>query len=123
MATLRCLYAEMLRNKRVTMTVASVRTAPTLLYCNGKESSAWDVIFTEKDKAGATLYIQIPKPNSEGKSTSLLRQYIMVTGGEPDESHAGAKLTLHPVKSRKATTGQALRIALPDDAGGNQEAK
>lgn len=113
---LRCLYAEDLKNKQVTMTIAAVRDTPKggRLFCHNEESKAWDVAFTGKDKEGKTLYIQIPCPNAFGKKTTLLRQYVMACGGDPQDGHTTQKITLYPVATKKSTTGQAIRIAIPE---------
>lgn len=113
---LRCMYAEMLNHKKVTLKVASVRDAPELLYCSGQSTGAWDVIFTQKDKEGRTLYVQIPMQNKHGKSTAILRQYIMVMGAEPSEKDVGKDITLYTIDSKKSVTGQAIRIAIPEQA-------
>ena len=111
---LRCLYAESISGKRVTLKVASVRNAPTPLYCNGTASQAWDILFEQKGKDGATLYIQIPHPNKDGKSTALLRQYMMATGSEPSDASVGKEVILYTVPSKKSVTGEAIRIAIPE---------
>ena len=87
----RCVYAEDLNNKQVTVTVGAVRDTPkgAVLFCAGVESEAWDVAFADKGKDGKTPYIQIPKPNAYGKKTGLLRQYVVAMGSTPDAAHVG----------------------------------
>ena len=113
---LRCLYAEDLHNKRVAVTVGGVRDTPkgARLFCQSGESEAWDVAFSIHDSEGKTPYIQIPKPNGFGKRTTLLRQFVMATGGDPSANSVGHKVTLYPVESKKSQTGQAIRIAVPE---------
>jgi hypothetical protein len=113
---LRCLYAEDLGTKRVRVTIGGVRDTPkgARLFCHNEESEAWDVAFTERDKDGKTPYIQIPAPNQWGKRSGLLRQYVMATGGDPSNGHAGKAIMLYPVESKKSTTGKAIRIAVPE---------
>jgi len=111
---LRCMYAEDLKSKRVKMTVERVRKAPKQLYCNGQSTGAWDVIFKQKDKEGSTMYIQLPRPDSDGKRTAILRQFVMATGGDPSDESIGKDLTLYPIESKKSVTGQAMRIAIPE---------
>lgn len=113
---LRCLYAEMLKNNRVTLTVAAVRNAPERLFCPGKRDSsgAWDIGFAEKDKEGHTLYMQIPSPGADGKACGLLRTWRAATGGDPSAESIGQKVTLLPVESKRSATGQAIRIAIPE---------
>ena len=114
---LRCLYAEDLHNNRVTMTIGAVRSTPNgaKLFCQTGESEAWDIAFDKPDKEGRTCYIQIPKPNNFGKKTGLLRGYVLACGTDPDGSHAGKAITLYPVASKKSATGQAIRIAVPEN--------
>ena len=111
---LRCLYAEDLKGKRLTVTISAVRDTPegARLFCHNESSEAWDVAFAQKDKEGRTTYIQIPKPNKEfGKRTGLLRLYVMVCGGDPSDEHAGKKIVLYPIASKKSATGEAIRVA------------
>jgi hypothetical protein len=98
------------------MTIAGVRETPkgARLFCHNEESKAWDVAFATKDKEGRTPYIQIPCPNTFGKRTAMLRQYVMACGGDPEDGHAGKKIVLYPVDSKKSQTGQAIRIAIPE---------
>ena len=114
---LRCIYAEDLKNKRINRTIGGVRDTPkgARLFSKAGESEAWDVAFTECDKEGRTTYIQIPKPNQYGKKTGFLRGYNLATGGDPDESHVGKTIVLYPVASQKSETGQAIRIAVPEN--------
>ena len=107
---LRCLYAEMLGGKALTLTIKTVRDAPKALYCNGNNTQAWDVICEQKDKDGNNLYIQLPHMDDDGKQTTILRQFIKATGGLPSETSAGKQLTLYSVSSKKAAAGEALRI-------------
>ena len=113
---LRCLYAEDLHNKRVTLTIAAVRDTPAgaRMFCHGDESKSWDVAFAERGKDGATPYLQMPCPNQYGKRSGLLRGYTAATGSDPAPAHVGTKVTLYPVKSTKSATGQAIRIAVPE---------
>jgi hypothetical protein len=115
---LRCLYAEDLKGKRVTLTIGGVRETPkgARLFCQTGESEAWDIAFTQNDKDGRTLYIQMPKPNGFGKKTGLLRLYNLACGDDPVVAHAGKSIVLYPVASKKSTTGQAIRIAIPEHA-------
>jgi hypothetical protein len=113
---LRCLYAEDLHNKRITLTIGGVRETPkgARLFCQTGESEAWDIAFDKPDKEGRTPYVQIPKPNEFGKKTGLLRGYSLACGDDPDPAHVGKAITLYPVKSQKSATGQAIRIAMPE---------
>ena len=113
---LRCLYAEDLKNKKVTLEIAGVRNTPdgAKLFCQSGESDAWDIAFSRPDKEGRTPYIQIPKPNNYGKKTGLLRGYVLACGDDPSPEHVGKSITLYPVASKKSATGQASRIAVPE---------
>jgi len=55
-ATRRCLYAEMLQGKSLTLTIDTVEDAQAVLYCQAGERQAWDVVFTKKDKEGRQLF-------------------------------------------------------------------
>ena len=113
---LRCLYAEDLKNSRVPVVVGGIRETPkdARLFCHNTSTGAWDVAFATPDKEGRTPYIQIPVPNEFGKRTALLRQYVQAAGGDPDPSQVGTEITLYPVESKKSVTGQAIRIAIPE---------
>ena len=115
---LRCLYAEDLKGKRITMTIGGVRETPkgAKLFCHNEESEAWDVAFAMRDKDGKTPYVQSPQPNAYGKRTTLLRQFVMATAGDPCAESVGKSVTLYPVESKKSTTGKAIRIAVPEHA-------
>jgi len=117
-SNLRCLYAEDLRGARWPLVIGGVRETPkgARLFCHNEESEAWDIAFGQPDKEGRTPYIQIPTRNKYGKSTTLLRQYVMATGSEPCAEHVGNKIVLYPVESKKSTTGKAIRIAVPESA-------
>ena len=113
---IRCLYAEDLKNKRVTLTIKTIRDTPegARLFCRNETSCAWDIQFQETDKDGRSMYIQIPTGNTFGKRTTLLRQYVMACGGDPSQEHCGRKITLYPIASKKSATSQAIRIAVPE---------
>jgi len=110
---LRCLYAEDLKGRKITLTIGGVRETPkgARLFCQTGESEAWDVAFDTPDRNGMTPYIQIPKPNAYGKASGILRTYRAAAGGDPSESQVGTKIVLVAVASKKATTGEAIRIA------------
>jgi hypothetical protein len=107
-----CLYGGLLAKmgKSVKMTIASVRTAPKMLYSQDGTKAAWDIMFKEKNKAGETIYIQIPKRDNHGKSCGLLKQFVVATGEEPCEESVGKKIEIYPVESKKSTDGFAIRI-------------
>jgi len=111
---LKCLYAENLKNQRITFAVVAVRNAPDPLFCQSGQTAAWDVMLDKKAKDGCSIYIQIPKQNANGKAAGILRQYVMVMGSEPCDEHKGKQLTLYPAASKKSLTGQAIRIAVPE---------
>ena len=115
---LKCLYAEDLKNKHVSMIIGAVRDTPegARLFCRNMESEAWDIAFAATTADGKTPYIQIPKPNAYGKASGLLRTYKAATGGDPCEKHVGQKITLIPVKSTKSATGRAIRVAILEHA-------
>lgn len=112
-SNLRCLYAEDIKDVKTKLRIAGIRDTPkgARLFCQSGESEAYDVAFAHKDKSGKTLYIQIPKANQFGKRAGILRQYVMVTGGEPCEGHIGKEIVLYTKESAKSMTGRAIRIA------------
>ena len=112
-SNLRCLYAEDIKDVKMKFKIAGIRDTPkgARLFCQSGESEAYDVAFDRKDKQGKTLYIQLPKTNAFGKRAGILRQYVMVCGNEPDQSHVGKEIVLYTKDSAKSMTGKAIRIA------------
>jgi hypothetical protein len=110
---LRCLYAEDLKGKRITLKIGGVRDTPkgARMFSQAGESEAWDVAFDMKDSNGKTPYIQIPKANKFGKASGLLRTYRAAAGGDPSEDQIGKPVVLFPVPSKKSQTGEAIRVA------------
>ena len=95
------LYAEMLKGKRVTMTVKNV-TQMEIIGDGGRKAQGYEVAFEETPKkfafAGATVR----------------RQLAMACGTDDPEKMSGKKITLYPVKSARSVSGQAIRIAIPE---------
>jgi hypothetical protein len=112
-SNLRCLYAEDIKDVKMKFKIAGIRDTPkgARLFCQSGESEAYDIAFDKKDKAGKTCYIQIPKANQFGKRAGILRQYVMVCGSEPDQSHVGKEILLYTKESTKSMTGKAIRIS------------
>jgi hypothetical protein len=113
-SNLRCLYAEDIKDgTKAKLKIAGIRDTPegARLFCQNKKSEAYDVAFDRKDKAGKTLYIQLPKTDQFGKRAGILRQYVMVCGSEPDQTHVGKEVVLYTKESAKSVTGKAIRIA------------
>ena len=110
---LRCLYAEDIKDTKMKFKIAGIRDTPkgARLFCQSGETEAFDVAFDRKEKQGKTLYIQLPKTNAFGKRAGILRQYVMVCGNEPDQSHVGKEIVLYTKDSAKSMTGKAIRIA------------
>ena len=116
-SNLRCLYAEDIKDAKYKLKIAGIRDTPkgARLFCQSGETEAFDIAFDKKDRQGKTLYIQIPKANQFGKRGGLLRQYVMVCGGEPDQTHTGKEIVLYTKESAKSITGKAIRIVVVNE--------
>ena len=92
------LYAEMLKGKRVTLTIKEVKGGAE--FFDGRETSkGFDVHFDETPKKLGVVGI------------TVRRQLNAATGTDKIDEMAGKKIVLYPVKSAKSETGQAIRIA------------
>ena len=96
------LYAEQLKNKRVTMTIKTVTGGVEFVDTRGGKATGFDIGFTETDKILGVTGI------------TVRRQIFMATGTDDPAAMIGKKLTIYPVKSAKSATGLAIRIALPE---------
>ncbi len=96
------LYAEQLKNKRVTVTIKSVTGGVEFVDTRGAKNQGFDIAFEETDKILGVTGI------------TVRRQIFMATGTDDPAAMKGKKLTLYPVKSAKSATGQAIRIAVPE---------
>jgi len=97
------LYAEQLKGKRVTLTIAGVEQKE-IIGDGGRKSEGYAVLFKETKKklivAGATVR----------------RQLALACQSENPDEYAGKQVVLYPVKSTRSISGQAIRIALPEHA-------
>lgn len=97
------LYAEQLKNKRVALTIKHV-AAKEIIGDGGRKSMGFEIAFEETPKrfafAGATVR----------------RQMALACGTDDTEQMAGKKITLYPVKSARSVSGQAIRVAIPEQA-------
>ena len=98
----RYLYAEQLKGKRHNLTIKSVTGGVEFCDTRGAKSLGFDITFAETDKVFGMTGI------------TVRRQLFMATGTDDPEKMAGKKVTLYPVKSAKSATGQAIRIAVPE---------
>ena len=98
------LYAEQLKNKAVTMAIKSVTGGVEFCDSVGKKSKGFDVAFE-----GTTKILGIT-------GVTVRRQLFMATGTENPAAMAGKRITLYPVASAKAATGQAIRIRAAEQA-------
>lgn len=98
------LYAEQLHGKRVTLTIKSVTGGVEFCDARGGKTKGFDIVFAETDKVLGMTGI------------TVRRQLFMATGTDDPAAMAGKKITLYPVKSVKSATGQAIRIAVPEQA-------
>jgi hypothetical protein len=98
----RYLYAEMLKNKRVTLTIKAVTGGVEFDDGRGKKSVGFDLAFAETDKVLGVTGI------------TVRRQITMACGTDDPAAMVGKKITLYVIKSAKSATGQAIRIAVPE---------
>ena len=97
------LYAEQLKGKRVTLTIEKVKSGAEFHNQQTNEKTiGFEVVFKETEKMlGIT-------------GSTVRRQLFLATGTDDPEAMAGKKITLYPVKSTRSATGQAIRIAIPE---------
>ena len=92
------LYAEQLKGKEVTLTIKSIKGGVEFCDTRGAKNIGFDLTFEGTDKVlGVT-------------GVTVRRQLFMATGTEKPSEMVGKKITLYPVESKKAATGQAIRI-------------
>lgn len=96
------LYAEMLKDKRVTLTIKAVTGDVEFCDLRGAKSKGFDVAFAETEKVLGITGI------------TVRRQLAMATGTDDPAGMVGKKITLYPVKSAKSATGKAIRVAVPE---------
>ena len=95
---LKYLYAEQLKGKEVTLTIKAINLGVEFVDVRGGKAIGFDMHFVETDKVlgctGSTIRRQIATATGEDEPTKLI----------------GKQITLYPVKSVKAATGQAIRV-------------
>jgi hypothetical protein len=96
------LYAEQLKGKRVTLKIKSVTGGVEFCDPRGQKAVGFDIAFDGTDK---TLGIT---------GATIRRQLFMATGTDDPSAMIGKEIILYPVKSAKSATGQAIRIAIPE---------
>lgn len=92
------LYAEQLKGKQITLTIKRAVSGVEFVDNTGRKNMGIDVHFVETEKK-----LGVP-------GMTVRRQLCAAMGSEHLETYAGKKVTLFPVASKKAATGQAIRI-------------
>ncbi len=98
----RYLYAEQLKGKRINLTIKAVMGGVEFCDSRGQKTVGFDITFNETEKVLGMTGI------------TVRRQLVMATGTDDPAAMVGKKITLYPVKSAKSATGQAIRIAVPE---------
>ena len=98
---LKYLYAEQLKNKRVPLKIKKIVGNIDFINPSGKQKG-FDIHFEGTDKVLGVA------------GTTVRRQLFMATGTENPDEMTGMEITLYPVKSKRSATGQAIRIAVPE---------
>ena len=99
---LRYLYAEQLKNKRVSLTIKTIQKED-VIGDGGRANQGHVIGFEETPKmlvvTGATIK----------------RQLAMATGTDDPDAMLGKKIVIYPIKSTRSISGQAIRIAVPEE--------
>lgn len=93
------IYAEMLKGKRVVLTIASVSGGAEFCDPQGRKSKGFDVTFKETPKKLGVCGV------------TVRRQIAAACGTDDPAGMVGKRITLYPVESKKSATGQAIRVA------------
>lgn len=97
------LYAEQLKNKRVTLTIKGTELRE-IIGDGGRKSKGYVISFVETPKklvvTGATVR----------------RQLAIACGTDNPDEFVGKRITLYPVESTRSVSGQAIRVAVPEHA-------
>jgi hypothetical protein len=99
---LQYLYAEQLKGKRVTLTIKAV-VPEDVVGDGGRHTQGHVLSFNETDKKLVVT------------GSTIKRQLAMATGTDNPDEMMGKKVTLYPVKSTRSISGQAIRIAIPEE--------
>ena len=91
------IYAEQLKGRRVTVTIKSVKGGAEF-FNDGRKTVGYDIAFEETPKILGVV------------GATIRRQLFKATGTEDPAAMVGKKITLYPVKSSRAATGEAIRI-------------
>lgn len=94
------LYAEQLKDRRVTLTIKSVNEI-TIVGDGGRKDKGYELEFVETPKRFAF-------------SSMTVRRQLAMTLGEDYENYPGKKVVLFAVKQAKSLSGKAIRIAAVD---------
>ena len=97
------LYAEQLKNKRVTLTIKDAEMRD-IVGDGGRKSKGYVISFTETPKKFAVT------------GATVRRQLAIACGTENPDEFTGKKVVLYPVASTRSISGQAIRVAVPEHA-------
>lgn len=97
------LYAEQLKNKRVTLTISGTELRD-IVGDGGRKSKGYVITFAETTKKLAVT------------GATVRRQLALACATENPDEFIGKKIVLYPVASTRSISGQAIRIAIPEHA-------
>jgi hypothetical protein len=92
------LYAEQLKGKSVSLTIKAITGDVEFTDTRGQKNIGFDVEFAETKKVLGVTGI------------TIRRQLAIACGTDDPAAMVGKKVTLYPVASKKAVSGQAIRI-------------
>lgn len=92
------LYAEALKGQQVTLTIKSVVGGIEFIDGTGRKNKGFDIAFEKTDKVLGVCGV------------TVRRQLACALGTDDVNQWPGKKITVYPAPSRKAATGQAIRV-------------
>lgn len=92
------IYAEALKGKQATLTIKSVVGNVEFTDNNGKKNQGFDIAFEKTDKLLGVCGVTVRRQLAKALGTDDVGQWV------------GKQITIYPVPSRKAATGQAIRV-------------
>lgn len=92
------LYAEALKGQQVTLTIKGVVGGVEFIDGTGRKNKGFDIAFEKTDKVLGVCGV------------TVRRQLACALGTDDVNQWPGKKITVYPVPSRKAATGQAIRV-------------
>lgn len=97
------LYAEQLKNKRVTLTIKGAEMRD-IVGDGGRKSKGYVISFNETAKKLAV------------SGATVRRQLAIACQTENPDEFVGKRIVLYPVESTRSVSGQAIRVAVPEHA-------